>query len=331
MKNIKFKALFFTSLVVFGCSDASYYESKGSATYKNDAAVASAEYAGADSFSESAVSEDMMSSSVAKDTHVMTADGQKRQLIKKADASFHVKDVYKAALTLEDMTKQYGGFVTQNRIDNVNSRTHTQKTDNGVQTVVAEFRPEAQLTLRVPQEKLQPFLREMVKHVEFIYSRYFSAEDVLLEITKQQQLAKVNAAATRRVSNAEQKGDKLGEKVSAIDSKVLYQEAKILADIEKAELADKVAFSTLSLHLIQSPLVRTYTENHFAYAVEKVRPSFWYRIEESLEAGWEHFLSFLVGLASLWPFILFFPFVYAVCKWGRKKWKARRLKKASKG
>lgn len=330
MKNKVIVILACSILLSFGCAEAPKSASDDEVSYKSESMSDAADYeAEAGSIASNGVSENMVSSSVANDESITTADGKTRQLIKTANASFHVKDVYKAAMTLEDMTTQYGGFVTHNQIENRRVRSRTQKTDNGVQTVVTEYRPEAQLTLRVPQAKLQAFLRDTVTHVEFMYSRNFNAEDVLLEITKQQQLAKVNAAAAKRISKAGQKNDELGDKVSAIDSGVMYQANKVLADIEKAALADKVAFSTLSLQLEQSPIVRTHTENHFAYAVEQARPSFWYRLEESVEAGWEHFLSFLVGFASLWPFMLLISGLYFIWRGLRDWWRRRKLRKAN--
>lgn len=309
------------------------YDDYASGNMSKEAAVEQTASASADEYADlfsEGVSENTVTSSTVGNTTHYTADGKKRQLLKTAQASVEVKDVYKAAMIIEDMTANLGGFVTQNTIENQRTDGYRERTSENTVTIVQEYRPQGSLTVRIPQDKVQTFLRGLVQHIEFIQGRHFDAKDVLLDVIKQQQLARVNAAAARSVGSAAQKGDELGDKVNAIDSKVNYQRSKILADIEKADLADRVAFSTINLQLTQPPLIRKKTEQSFEAVVDQVKPSLWYRIQESFYRGWDAFLSFIVGLVSLWPFFIFFTLLYALWRWVRIWWKARKTKKIGK-
>lgn len=313
-------------LVSVGCSKQADY------AHSERYVESSAEYV-EDSLSKTAasgVSENTVVSKALDNTTHITADGKTRQLVKTAQARFDVKDVYTAAMTIEDMTANVGGFVTQNTIENHLTNEYSRRTSRDAMTIVEAYRPTAQLRVRIPSDKVQPFLRELMTHVAFMYGRNFEAKDVLLSIIKQQQLAKVNAAAARNVGDAAQSNDELIDKVSAIDHKVMYQQSKILAEIEQADLRDRVAFSTIDLQLTQPTFVRKKTEQSFAAVVDQIKPDLSYRLQESMYRGWDNFLSFIVGMVGLWPFFILFVVLYAMWRWFRGWKKRRNLKKKTK-
>lgn len=306
------------------CSKAPQYNGM---SYDNTTAKSVDVASSDEAVSSDAISSDMVQSSINEQQSHLNVSGQQRQFIKTAQIHFHVKNVYKTALTLEDMAVRYGGFVTHNHIVNEQRQTYRTKTDNGVQTILEEYQPIGDVTLRVPHATLQPFLREMVKHADFMYKRAFNAEDVLLDIIKQQKLAQVNHTASQQIQENKKENQTLSDTLYATEINTQYQRAKVLAELEKKHLQDKVAFSTITVALTQSPLVRTYTQNYFPYSIEQNQPSLMYQLEESVEAGWQNFLSFMISVVSLWPFTICLLILFFLFKMFKKWRQARKNKK----
>lgn len=75
---------------------------------------------------------------------------------------------------------------------------------------------------------------------------------------------------------------------------------------------DRVNYSTLNLSL--------YKEKVRSSATSKI--GFGSRFADSLTEGWNSFVGFILGLVSLWPFLLIIPII--IYLW--KKWRARKKK-----
>lgn len=302
------------------------------ADYSGERADYAAEAAADTSYIE-AQSQAMLDSSLLQALELKTTDGEARQLIKTAQLSAEVDDVFASIKSAERLTQRYGGFVASQHVQNIVMRSHREKTANGVLTITEHYHPEAQLTARIPKSKLQSYLTDISKLATFITSNSIETQDAVFDLIKAQQIAKLHAATAKQTDTAYASSDEaaLVEKTLALDSKALREQSTILANIEAAEIKDKVAFSTVHLSFTQSDLVRTHTEQHFAYVVEQHRASFWYRLEESFEAGWENFINIIVALASLWPFALILPFIWFGLRWLRSTFrKCRQKKSASK-
>ncbi|MEF9479910.1 DUF4349 domain-containing protein [Chryseobacterium sp. 1B4] len=78
---------------------------------------------------------------------------------------------------------------------------------------------------------------------------------------------------------------------------------------------DRVNYSTLNLNL--------YKEKVRSSATSKI--GFGSRFIDSLTEGWNSFVSFLLGMVSLWPFFLIIPVI--VFFW--RKWKENKKQKSS--
>ncbi|UUZ55283.1 DUF4349 domain-containing protein [Massilia sp. H-1] len=86
-----------------------------------------------------------------------------RKFIRTASARFLVKDVYVAALGIEDTVAGHGGFVVKNDINASTEATQSHPIGDGKLLELSEYNVQGQLTVRVPSAKTQEFLRAIVR------------------------------------------------------------------------------------------------------------------------------------------------------------------------
>ena len=96
-------------------------------------------------------------SQVASD--VATQVDPQRRFIRTAQAQFQVKDVYRTALAIEDEVASQGGFVVDNEISSQVQRVLSRPLAPGKRLELTEYSLQGQLTVRVPSERTQAFLR----------------------------------------------------------------------------------------------------------------------------------------------------------------------------
>ena len=123
-------------------------------------------------------------SQVASD--VATQVDPQRRFIRTAQAQFQVKDVYRTALAIEDEVASQGGFVVDNEISSQVQRVLSRPLAPGKRLELTEYSLQGQLTVRVPSERTQAFLRAVAAQMEFLDRRSFSARDAQFDLLRQQ-------------------------------------------------------------------------------------------------------------------------------------------------
>lgn len=223
-----------------------------------------------------------------------------RQLVRTADMRFQVKNVYQSALAIEDAVAAEGGFVVENRINN---QLHASRYFplGSQRKRVESYRTIARLTVRVPSERTLPFLRTLAQQMEFLDERNFRAEDIQFQLLRQQLAWQREQQISRDISRAAEAPGSVDEKVDAAGARALALHARDEAEVKRRELADKVAFATLTLQFEQAMQTRTAIEPDPDAAAWLAKPSFSQRIGVALQTGWRVFVDILVGMAYLWP------------------------------
>ena len=224
-----------------------------------------------------------------------------RKFIRTAQANFRVKDVYQAALAIEDAVAAQGGFVTGNEITADVQDARRQSIGGGKLVELAEYTVRGVLTVRVPSDKTQPFLRSIAKHMEFLDRRNFAAADAQFELLRQQLAYQRNQEAQQELGQAKDEGGKLGQKAAAISARNDAKSGRDEALIAQKEFEDRVEFATLNLSLYQLPKLRRTEMIDMQAAVRDNGPGFLSRLAESLRAGWFGLLEVGLALAGLWP------------------------------
>lgn len=250
---------------------------------------------------------------LASDALVQT-DPQRR-FIRTARAQFQVKDVYGTALAIEDEVAAQGGFVVDNGIQAQVQRVQSRPIGGGKRLELTEYRLQGELTVRVPSERTQAFLRAIAAQMEFLERRDFNARDAQFDLLRQQ-LARQRAQETQQELGATvQAGGKLGDKADAIQSRGAARTDRDEALIAQKQFEDRVAFSTITLSLRQDAQVRKAERVDVDAVFRDNGPGFFGRLGDALAVGWRGGLEVAVALAALWP--LWLGVLVAVLGWRR--------------
>lgn len=263
--------------------------------------------------SQEAPSEAQLTSSAA------TYTDARRKFIRTAQANFRVRDVYEAALAIEDAVAAQGGFVTGNEITADVQDVTRQPIGGGKLVELAEYTVRGELTVRVPSDKTQPFLRSIAKYMEFLDRRNFAATDAQFELLRQQLAYQRNQEAQQELGQAKDEGGKLGQKATVISARNEAKSGRDEALIAQKEFEDRVEFATLNLSLYQLPKLRRTEMADMEAAVRDSGPGFFSRLGESLRAGWFVLLEVGLVLAGLWPLWLALALAWFVLRALRRK------------
>ena len=252
-------------------------------------------------------------SQVASD--VATQVDPQRRFIRTAQAQFQVKDVYRTALAIEDEVASQGGFVVDNEISSQVQRVLSRPLAPGKRLELTEYSLQGQLTVRVPSERTQAFLRAVAAQMEFLDRRSFSARDAQFDLLRQQLASQRAQDEQRELGDAAQAGGKLADRTDAIQSRGAARATRDEALIAQKEFEDRVAFSTITLSLRQDAQVRRAERVDVDAVFRDNGPGFFSRLGESLAVGWRAALDIVIALAALWP--LWLMVVAAGLAWRR--------------
>ena len=252
-------------------------------------------------------------SQVASD--VATQVDPQRRFIRTAQAQFQVKDVYRTALAIEDEVASQGGFVVDNEISSQVQRVLSRPLAPGKRLELTEYSLQGQLTVRVPSERTQAFLRAVAAQMEFLDRRSFSARDAQFDLLRQQLASQRAQDEQRELGDAVQAGGKLADRTDAIQSRGAARATRDEALIAQKEFEDRVAFSTITLSLRQDAQVRRAERVDVDAVFRDNGPGFFSRLGESLSVGWRAALDIVIALAALWP--LWLMVVAAGLAWRR--------------
>jgi len=253
-------------------------------------------------------------------------DGQ-RKFIRTAHARFLVKDVYIAALGIEDTVAGHGGFVVKNDITATTATTQSHPIGDGKLLELSEYNVQGQLTVRVPSAKTQEFLRAIASHIVFLDQRSFSAHDAQFDMLRRQ-LEMIRSQETQLdLGDAVREGGKLAHRTEAINARNETKAARDEAMVAKKEFEDQVAFSTIELTLYQPSKVLRAEKVDVAGIYREYRQGFISRLGEKLQSGWFGLQDVALGLFGIWPVLLIGALVATVLLRARR----RRAGKASAG
>jgi hypothetical protein len=224
-----------------------------------------------------------------------------RKLVLTASARFGVKNTYLSALAIEDAVVANDGYVVSNNIES-NVLQQTQHLgDDGQLVRVAQVGVTGNLVVRVPSHKTQAFLRDIAGQIEALDQRNFAARDVQFDMLRSQLEAARNQEAQADLGQLTQQKGTVGDKTAALEARNQAKAVRDEARIAGSQLADKVAYSTISLALHQPAVVRTTQEIDFGSASFAQRPSFTANVQRALAGGWHGLLNAMVWALALWP------------------------------
>jgi Domain of unknown function (DUF4349) len=273
------------------------------------------EYKNQESASESTdLSTNSISSSAAKETN-----NPDRKFIRTADIKFKVDNVENSTYNIENICSNHGGFVTfTNLASNIDEHTeNTISKDSILETTL--FTVTNNITLRIPNTKLDTTLKDIAKNINYLDYRIIKADDVGLQILSNDMTqTRVTKNHVSISNDIEKNRKKLDETVDAEETVLSKQEIADNAKLKNLSLKDQINFSTINLLIYQRQgIKRNIIANE--QSIDKYEIGFGYKIWEGLAYGWKILVYIIVALSKLWGVFLIAALVFVGYKLYSKK------------
>lgn len=225
-----------------------------------------------------------------------------KALLITASADFKVEDVVKTSDAIESLTRQQAGYVALSNISNHprDSRTFVQGNKN---ITITTYTRQANMTVRIPRANVSKFLAQLQQQVAFLNEQQFSAQDVTLDIYREQLASQLNSDMASELSQERlnSKNDKdQGSNVDAITATYAARRQQELAKLEQLAIADKVQYSTINLTFMQPDISYKETTQNLDVLLDAEQPSFSTQVNQAFKDGWEILRSVVLGLIQLW-------------------------------
>jgi len=244
------------------------------------------------------------SASVISSSAAVENKNSNRKFIRTADVKFKVKNVAKSTYSIEEATTKFGGFVTYTNLQsNIFEEDRTNVSQDSI-LVTTKYKVDNNITIRVPNTKLDTVIKTIAKQIHFLDYRIIKADDVSLQMLSNQLAKKRSNSSEKRLENAiDSKGKKLNQVVQAEETLAAKKEQNDATKLQNLSLNDQVNFSTITLTIYQDESIK---QEMIAKekSINTYRPNIGLQILDSLKTGWfmlENIISFIV---VLWPFAL---------------------------
>lgn len=227
-----------------------------------------------------------------------------RKFVRTADIKFKVKNVAKSTYAIENVTNKSGGFVTYTNLEShINQKEETRVSQDSILETI-KFTVDNNITIRVPNTKLDTVIKSIAKEIDFLDSRLIKADDVTLQMLSNKLAQKRSESTEKRIANSiDSKGKKLNQVMKAEETLDSKKEANDNKTIENLSLNDQVNFSTLTINLYQRESIK-----HELYAsgksINNYRPNLGLQIWNSLKTGWFMLESIVAFIIQLWAIFL---------------------------
>lgn len=256
---------------------------------------------------ESAAETAYESNDIAVDTSMVSSSAavepknSDRKFVRTADIKFKVKNVANSTYAIENTTNKFGGFVTYTNLQSAISDKSETKISQDSTLEITKYRVENNITIRVPNIRLDTVIKTIAKQIDFLEYRIIKADDVSLQMLSNQLIQNRTENQEKRLEKAiDTKGKKLNEVIAAEDNLNTKKEQKDNSKIENLSLQDQVNFSTLTLQIYQRETIK---EEMIANA-KTYRQDFGSKILGGSISGWYVIEGLIAVVAQLWSVIL---------------------------
>lgn len=224
-----------------------------------------------------------------------------RKFVRTADIKFKVKNVANSTYAIENTTTKFGGFVTYTNLQSTIIDQSETKINQDSTLEVTKYRVENNITIRVPNVRLDTVIKTIAKQIDFLEYRIIKADDVSLQMLSNQLQKNRSEKQEQRLEKAiDTKGRKLNDVMAAEETLNSQREQNDNSKLENLSLQDQVNFSTISLQIYQRETIKEeMTANAKTY-----RQDFGSQILDSLETGWYVIEGIIALVVRLWSIIL---------------------------
>ena len=234
-------------------------------------------------------------------------DKTNRIFIRNAEIKFKTKNVKVSTEKIEDLTTLYNGFINNSNLQTSVSNVSETPISRDSSIITKSFFVENNIIIKVPNQKLDSFLRDLNSLVLFLDFRNIKAEDVSLQILSNNlQIKRLDKYGNRMTKAIDNNGKKLIETNISEENLLDRQNQQDQVKINKLSLEDQVAYSTINLHIYQEESrYKEIVANLSDYvALRPYHQGLFTRLGIALVDGWYYFEEFLLFLARIWFVII---------------------------
>ncbi len=237
-----------------------------------------------------------------------------RKIIRTADVRFKVDNTEKTTYNIEQISKQFNGFVTKTNLNTrIIEQTDVPSSRDSV-TQITQYEVENALTIRIPNQNLDTALLEISRLYAFLDHRNVTADDVTIAHWAAQMKAQMRQKSMQRIQKAtDEKGKRLDDIVNAETASVDMNDAAVEQQSENLKKDFDVQYSTLQINIYQDLRVAKTTKAN--PSVSAYLPSFGYRLWTAFSRGWDLILDVFIGLVTIFPILILGALVF----WGFRK------------
>ena len=232
------------------------------------------------------------------------------KLVKTANMRFKVKNVQQTGEHIIALITNYHGLIIHHQVGSSELRsTDIHKTGDSVIRITA-FSTTAEMTVKVPWEKLNDFMNEVGRMGIYVNNRQLDISDKSLDY-----LAARLKLQNRKELVSQQKRGKIVIKNPA--NVLLLKDDMIDQQIGNQQIDDQVKNSIVTLNFYQSNTV--YKETVVNDDPSAYNLPFFKRLIGAIENGWLIFEEVLLGMANLWVLIIAAFGIWILIRYYRSK------------
>lgn len=215
-----------------------------------------------------------------------------RKLIRNGSLSFETSDVKKTKTAIDAICKELNAYISNESQNNYSSRLQYNQ------------------TIRVTADKFELLMQKIEAEASQVEGKNVNTEDVTEEFIDVEARLKTKKDLETRYREILKQAKTVDEIIT-----IERQIAEVRSDIESMEgrlkyLSSQVAYSTLTVSFYET------IGTDFGFGS---------KIGGAFGTGWDYFLSFLIGLVNVWPFLI----LMALVIWLAFRWDKRRHKKTT--
>lgn len=232
------------------------------------------------------------------------------KLVKTADIRFKVKNVQQASDSILALTTRFSGMVTHHQIMSSANDTHDIRLSNDSVMRVSAFNTTADMTVKIPSEKIESFLNTVSKLSLYVNVRRMDIEDKSLDYLSSQ--LKLNSR--NQLVNQQKQGKIIIKDPGAV---LNLKDDLVDEQINNRKINDEVKYSVISLSFYQSNTISREVmanEDPSTYDLP-----FFSRFGMAFANGWYLFKELIILLADMWIFIIIGAGIWVFVRYYKKR------------
>ncbi|MCR8558728.1 DUF4349 domain-containing protein [Mucilaginibacter sp. BJC16-A38] len=232
------------------------------------------------------------------------------KIVKTADMHFKVKNVQQVSEKITALTTSYKGLVMHHQVGSSELRsTDIHKTGDSIIRVTA-FSNNAEMTVKIPSEKLEDFMNEVGRLGIYVTNRQLDLSDKSLDYLA----AQLKLQSRKELIDQQKKGKVIIKNPANV---LLLKDDMVDQQISNRQIDDAVKYSVVSLSFYQSNTIYKETianDDPSAYNLP-----FFKRFIECIGNDWMIFELFILGLANIWVFLVVGFGIWVLIRYYRAK------------